>query len=53
MPRLLNDALTPVTIAHSDVVRPRIAHLLGKGLGWVEGESEHKRMRQLVSPSLS
>ncbi|KAI0704575.1 cytochrome P450 [Earliella scabrosa] len=38
---------------HSEVVRPRIAHLLGKGLGWVEGEAEHKRMRQLVSPALS
>ncbi|KAI0704538.1 cytochrome P450 [Earliella scabrosa] len=38
---------------HSMVVRPRVARLLGKGLGWVEGETEHKRMRQLVSPSLS
>ncbi|KAI0759413.1 cytochrome P450 [Trametes elegans] len=38
---------------HSHVVRPRVARLLGKGLGWVEGEAEHKRMRHLVSPSLS
>ena len=38
---------------HSEVVRPRVARLLGKGLGWVEGEAEHKRMRRLVSPSLS
>ena len=42
-----------ITLDHSEVVRPRIAHLLGKGLGWVEGEAEHKRMRQLVSPALS
>ncbi|KZP26339.1 cytochrome P450 [Athelia psychrophila] len=38
---------------HNGIVRPRIARLLGKSLGWVEGESEHKRMRQLVSSSLS
>ena len=38
---------------HNDIVRPRIARLLGKSLGWVEGESEHKRMRHLVSSSLS
>ncbi|KAL5529817.1 hypothetical protein ACEPAG_5804 [Sanghuangporus baumii] len=38
---------------HSPVVRPRVARLLGKGLGWVEGEFEHKRMRRLVVPSLS
>lgn len=38
---------------HSKVVRPRIARLLGKGLGWVEGEEEHRRMRKLVGPSLS
>ncbi|KAI5992490.1 cytochrome P450, partial [Pisolithus albus] len=38
---------------HSDVVRPRIARLLGKSLGWVEGEAEHKRMRNLVAPSLA
>ena len=38
---------------HSEVVPPRVARLLGKGLGWVEGEAEHKRMRRLVSPSLS
>ncbi|KAL5536466.1 hypothetical protein ACEPAF_288 [Sanghuangporus sanghuang] len=38
---------------HSQVVRPRVARLLGKGLGWVEGEHEHKRMKRLVSPSLS
>ncbi|KAI0058352.1 cytochrome P450 [Artomyces pyxidatus] len=38
---------------HSSVSRPRIARLLGKGLGWVEGEGEHKRMRRLVNPSLS
>ncbi|KAH7904546.1 cytochrome P450 [Hygrophoropsis aurantiaca] len=38
---------------HSEVVRPRIARLLGKSLGWVEGEDEHKRMRLLVSPALS
>ncbi len=40
-------------LAHSEVVRPRIARLLGKSLGWVEGEGEHKRMRQLVGTSLS
>ncbi|KAI0644094.1 cytochrome P450 [Trametes meyenii] len=38
---------------HSRVVRPRVARLLGKGLGWVEGAEEHKRMRHLVGPSLS
>ncbi|KIN97997.1 hypothetical protein M404DRAFT_1005687 [Pisolithus tinctorius Marx 270] len=38
---------------HSDVVRPRIARLLGRSLGWVEGETEHKRMRNLVAPSLA
>ncbi|EJF60506.1 hypothetical protein DICSQDRAFT_170950 [Dichomitus squalens LYAD-421 SS1] len=38
---------------HSRVVHPRVARLLGKGLGWVEGEAEHKRMRRLVSLSLS
>ncbi|KAF8917724.1 cytochrome P450 [Mucidula mucida] len=35
------------------VVRPRIARLLGKGLGWVEGEDEHKRMRRLARPALT
>lgn len=38
---------------HSNVVRPRIARLLGKGLGWVEGEEEHKRMRRLAMPALT
>ncbi|KAG1842159.1 cytochrome P450 [Suillus subalutaceus] len=38
---------------HSNVVRPRIARLLGKSLAWVEGEQEHKRMRQLVATSLA
>lgn len=38
---------------HSQVVRPRIGRLLGKGLGWVEGQSEHKRMKRLVSPPLN
>nr|BAK09392.1 cytochrome P450 [Postia placenta] len=38
---------------HSEVVRPRVARLLGQGLGWVEGEAEHKRMRHMVSPSFS
>ncbi|KAJ6489643.1 cytochrome P450 [Mycena vitilis] len=38
---------------HSVVVRPRIERLLGRSLGWVEGASEHKRMRGLVAPSLS
>ena len=38
---------------HSKVVRPRVARLLGTGLGWVVGEAEHKRMRRLVSTSLS
>ncbi|KZV68751.1 cytochrome P450 [Peniophora sp. CONT] len=38
---------------HSGVVRPRVGRALGKGLGWVEGKSEHRRMRRLVSPSLS
>ncbi|OBZ74741.1 hypothetical protein A0H81_05751 [Grifola frondosa] len=38
---------------HSKIVRPRVARLLGRGLGWVEGESEHKRMRRLVTPSLT
>ncbi|KAH0830184.1 cytochrome P450 [Lanmaoa asiatica] len=40
-------------MSHSEVVRSRIARLLGKSLGWVEGESEHKRMRALVAPPLS
>ncbi|KAH0830185.1 cytochrome P450 [Lanmaoa asiatica] len=38
---------------HGEVARSRIARLLGKSLGWVEGESEHRRMRALVAPSLS
>lgn len=38
---------------HSQVVRPRVARLLGKGLGWVEGETEHKRMRHMVTPPFS
>ncbi|KAH7921939.1 cytochrome P450 [Leucogyrophana mollusca] len=38
---------------HSEVVRPRIARLLGKSLGWVEGEDEHRRMRSLVAPALT
>lgn len=38
---------------HSQVVRPRVDRLLGKGLGWVEGEDEHKRMKKLIVPSLS
>ncbi|KAF8643360.1 hypothetical protein AX16_009088 [Volvariella volvacea WC 439] len=38
---------------HSESVRSRIARLLGKSLGWVEGEAEHKRMRHLVASSLS
>lgn len=40
-------------LAHSQIVRSRIARMLGKSLGWVEGESEHKRMRALIAPSLS
>ncbi|KAJ3575313.1 hypothetical protein NP233_g1184 [Leucocoprinus birnbaumii] len=38
---------------HSNVVRPRIARFLGKGLGWVEGASEHRRMKRIVAPSLT
>ncbi|KIK52522.1 hypothetical protein GYMLUDRAFT_88653 [Collybiopsis luxurians FD-317 M1] len=38
---------------HSKVVRPRVARLLGKGLGWVEGSEAHKRMRKLIAPSLT
>ncbi|KAK0229912.1 cytochrome P450 [Armillaria nabsnona] len=38
---------------HSPVVRPRVARLLGKGLGWVEGEEEHNRMRRLARPALT
>ena len=38
---------------HSAVVRPRVARLLGKGLGWIEGEMEHKRMRRLAKPALA
>ncbi|KAF9265664.1 cytochrome P450 [Marasmius fiardii PR-910] len=38
---------------HSEVVRPRVARLLGKGLGWIEGEDEHKRMRRLSRPALT
>ncbi|KAL0959326.1 hypothetical protein HGRIS_014587 [Hohenbuehelia grisea] len=38
---------------HSKVVRPRIGRLLGKGLGWIEGEQEHKRMRKMLTPSVS
>lgn len=45
--------LTCKCLDHSQIVRPRIGRLLGKGLGWVEGETEHKRMRHLVAPSLS
>jgi hypothetical protein len=42
-----------ISIDHSEVVRPRIGRLMGEGLGWVEGEEEHKRMRKMMSPSLS
>lgn len=35
------------------VVRPRVARLLGKGLGWIEGEEEHRRMRRLARPALT
>lgn len=42
-----------LSVEHSKVVRPRIERLLGRSLGWVEGASEHKRMRGLVGPSLS
>lgn len=38
---------------HSEVVRPRLARLLGKSLAWVEGEPEHKRMREIFLSSLS
>ncbi|KAL0064769.1 hypothetical protein AAF712_008316 [Marasmius tenuissimus] len=38
---------------HSEVVRPRVARLLGEGLGWIEGEDEHKRMRRLSRPALT
>ncbi|KIK54686.1 hypothetical protein GYMLUDRAFT_77003 [Collybiopsis luxurians FD-317 M1] len=38
---------------HSAVVQPRVSRLLGKSLGWVEGESEHRRMKKLVSSSLT
>ncbi|PBK86383.1 cytochrome P450 [Armillaria gallica] len=38
---------------HSAVVRPRVARLLGKGLGWIEGEEEHRRMRRLARPALT
>ncbi|KAJ7146038.1 cytochrome P450 [Mycena epipterygia] len=38
---------------HSDVSQPRIKRMLGESLGWVEGESEHKRMQNLVSPNFS
>ncbi|KAG5725376.1 hypothetical protein E4T56_gene6739 [Termitomyces sp. T112] len=38
---------------HSSTVRPRIARLLGKGLGWVEGETEHKQMKRLAMPALT
>lgn len=41
------------TVAHSDVSRPRIRRMLGESLGWVEGESEHKRMQGLVSANFS
>ncbi|KAI0310104.1 cytochrome P450 [Amylostereum chailletii] len=38
---------------HSKVVRPRVARLLGKGLGWVEGEADHRRLKRLSNPSLT
>jgi hypothetical protein len=41
------------SLEHSHVVRPRIERLLGRGLGWVEGEAEHKRQRKLTSPAVS
>ncbi len=50
---LVKDDVNCYIIDHSKVVRPRVARFLGKGLGWVEGESEHKRMKRLVAPSLS
>ena len=45
--------LTETRADHSAVVRPRVARLLGRGLGWVEGEAAHKRMRHLVAPALA
>ncbi|KAH9896523.1 cytochrome P450 [Cubamyces lactineus] len=38
---------------HSEVVRPRAARLLGKGVGWVEGEEEHRRLRNQLAPALT
>ncbi|KAF8592546.1 cytochrome P450, partial [Ramaria rubella] len=38
---------------HSAVFRPLIDRLLGRGLVWVEGEKEHKRMRHLANLAFS
>lgn len=40
-------------VDHSAVVRPRVARFMGEGLGWVEGEQEHKEMRRLSMPALT
>src|SRR5258706_11941421 len=39
--------------AHSPVFRPLILRLCGRSLIWVEGEKDHKRMRNLVAPAFS
>ncbi|KIJ56541.1 hypothetical protein M422DRAFT_62521 [Sphaerobolus stellatus SS14] len=38
---------------HSPVFRPLIERLLGRGLVWIEGKTEHRRMRRLVNPAFS
>lgn len=46
-------AHTQSSLARSEPVRRRIGRMLGRSFGWVEGESEHKRMRNLVAPAFS
>ena len=43
----------PYNYHHSPVIRAFIIRVGGRSLVWVEGEKEHKRMRNLVAPAFS
>ena len=43
----------PYNYHHSPVIRSFIIRVGGRSLVWVEGEKEHKRMRNLVAPAFS
>ena len=43
----------PYNYHHSPVIRSFAMRLVGRSLVWVEGEKEHKRMRNLIAPAFS